>query len=297
MGERPTRVKSIGCGREGGGMKPGSVFLVTGAAKGIGAATAELVVSHGHRVAVCDVDADGAAAVAGRLGEAALPLRLDVRDESAWGEALAVCNRRLGAVDVVVNNAGLVHIGFLREQSAEQIRHMIEVNFVALVTACRVTIPFLIAQGHGHVVNVGSLAGFVPLKGQAVYSGTKHAVRAFHHAIALEHADDPVDFSLVCPAAVDTDMLRQQLGHAAAALSFADQALSAAEVAQGIYHAVEHRSSEVVLPAVRGEMIRVLGTYPAVVKRITKAAEARGRRAMQKKAPERGSSDKRFVRG
>jgi NADP-dependent 3-hydroxy acid dehydrogenase YdfG len=278
-------------------MKPNCVFLITGAAKGIGAATAELVVSRGHRVVVCDVDTQGVAGVAARLGDGAHPLRLDVREEADWREALAACTRRFGSVDVVVNNAGLIHIGYVREQSADQIRHMVEVNFIALVTACRTAVPFLIEQGHGHVVNVGSLAGFAPLKGQAVYSATKHAVRAFHHALALEHADDPVDFSLVCPAAVDTGMLRQQLGHDAAALSFADRPLTAAEVAQGIYHAVEHRSTEVLLPALRGELLRVLGTYPSAIGRLTRTAEARGRKAMRRMAPERAGKDDRFVRG
>jgi hypothetical protein len=92
-------------------------------------------------------------------------------------------------------------------------------------------------------------------------------------------------------------MLRQQLGHDAAALSFADRALTAAEVAQGIFHAVEHSSIEVLLPAVRGQLLRVLGTYPSFVARLTRVAEARGRKTMARMAPERSGKDDRFVRG
>jgi NADP-dependent 3-hydroxy acid dehydrogenase YdfG len=279
-------------------MKPASVFLITGAANGIGRATADLVVEQGHKVAICDIDADGAAELAGTLGEASYPLQLDVRSETDWAEALDLCWKRFGGVDVVVNNAGLIHNGFVRDQTADDIRHMVEVNYLALITACRTVVPRFIEQGYGHVINIGSLAGFVPLKGQAVYSGTKHAVRAFHHALALEHENDPVDFSLVCPAAVDTGMLKQQIGHESAALSFADESLTASEVAQGILHAAEHKPVELVLPAVRGELIRLLGVYPAMVKRITHASEARGARAMERMQPKSASeSDPRYHRG
>lgn len=279
-------------------MKPASVFLITGAANGIGRATAELVVAQGHRVAVCDVDAPGAAGVAGRLGEAAYPLCLDVRSEADWAEALDLCWRRFGGIDVVVNNAGLIHNGFVSDQTGDQIRHMIEVNYLALITACRMTVPRLIEQGHGHVINIGSLAGFVPLKGQAVYCGTKHAVRAFHHALAAEHQDDPVEFSLVCPAAVDTGMLRQQVGHDSAALSFADDSLTAGEVAQGIYHAAEHCPVEVLLPSVRGELIRLLGVYPGAVRRITRASERKGMRTMERmRGANPNDADQRYTRG
>jgi len=278
-------------------MKPGSVFLVTGAANGIGAATADLVVGQGHRVAICDIDARGAAELAGRLGDAAYPLCLDVRSEADWNEALDLCWKRFGGIDVVVNNAGLVHNGFVRNQTDEQIRHMVEVNYLALITACRIVVPRLIAQGHGHVINIGSLAGFIPLKGQAVYSGTKHAVRAFHHALALEHEADPVDFSLVCPTAVATGMLAQQVGHESAALSFAQDSLTAAEVAQGILHAAEHRPAEVLLPAGRGELVRLFGSYPGAVKRITRFSEARGARAMQQmQPPDPNHTDPRYHR-
>ncbi len=279
-------------------MKPESVFLVTGAAAGIGRATADLLVEQGHKVAICDIDAPGAADLARTLGDASYPLCLDVRSESDWNEALDLCWKRFGRVDVVVNNAGLVHNGFVRDQSSEQIRHMIEVNYVALITACRAVVPRFIAQGHGHIINIGSLAGFVPLKGQAVYSGTKHAVRAFHHALALEHENDPIDFSLVCPAAVDTEMLRQQIGHESAAMSFADESLTAGEVAQGILHAAEHRPAEVLLPAVRGELIRLMGAYPGLVKRVTHAIEARGARAMQRLRTQSATqADQRYHRG
>lgn len=279
-------------------MKPGSVVFVTGAANGIGAATAELFVSEGHRVAACDVDEAGLTELVQRIGDAICPLRLDVRDEAQWNEALDAAERRLGPVDVLVNNAGLVHIGFTSQLSSEQIRHMVEVNFLGMVTGCRMVLPRMIDAGGGRIVNVGSLAGFAPLKGQGVYSATKHAVRAFHHALAIEHADDPITFSLVCPGPVDTEMLRRQVGHDAGAMSFSEDAVTPGEVAQGIYKAARQGVSELLLPAFRGELLRIAGTYPGVVRAITKRAESAGKRAMAKRSPTAGDGgDRRIFRG
>lgn len=258
-------------------MKSDSVFFVTGAANGVGAATCELLVTRGHRVVVCDVDGAAAAALATRLGTRAHAITLDVRDAAAWERALDEAWAHSGAVDVLVNNAGLIHSGWVRDQTLEQIEHMVDVNFLGLLKGVRATVPRLLAQGCGHVINMGSLVAFFPIKGQTVYSATKHAVRAFHHGCALEYADSPITFSLVCPGAIDTGMLRRQIADDSNAPAFADPALTAAQVAEAIYQAAESRASEILVPRWRGEGIRLAGAYPAAVRFLNREAERRGR--------------------
>ncbi|MFQ5503194.1 MAG: SDR family oxidoreductase [Planctomycetota bacterium] len=258
------------------------MFLITGAARGIGAATAELVLRGGHRAVVCDVDLGGAESLCGRLGESAQAVALDVRDPENWERALDQAWERFGGVDVLVNNAGLIRSGWLREQSLEEIEHMIDVNLLGLIKGVRAAVPRFVLQGHGHVITVGSLASFSHLKGQVVYAASKHAVRAFHHGVALESEHLPVTFSLVCPGAVDTGMLRDQVGHDSNAVSFASRALTPQQVAEAIYSAAEERPAEILLPRIQGKALRFAGVLPGVVRMISRQAERQGLRALKR---------------
>jgi NADP-dependent 3-hydroxy acid dehydrogenase YdfG len=107
-------------------LKPGSVFFITGAASGIGAATAELATSLGHRVAACDLNLEAASALARRLGENTLPIPLEVRESESWERALDAAWAWSGGVDVLVNNAGVIHTGWVREQPFGDLQHMVD---------------------------------------------------------------------------------------------------------------------------------------------------------------------------
>lgn len=268
-------------------MRADAVFFVTGAAHGIGAAFARLAVGRGARVAIADVDVDAAQALADALGERTCALALDVRDPAAWERALDEAWARFGRVDVLVNDAGLLHGGTLLEQSEAQLRHMLDVNLFGVVHGLRAAVPRLARQGGGHVIDVASLAGYVPLKGQAFYAATKHAVRALHHAFALEQAGGPVTFTLVCPGAVDTRMLRQQVGADSNAVAFAGRALTAEQVAEGIWRAAGRRPREILLPAAGGFGARLLGAFPALLALVTPHVERSGRAALRRRR-ERG---------
>jgi NADP-dependent 3-hydroxy acid dehydrogenase YdfG len=263
-------------------MRADAVFFVTGAAHGIGAAFARLAVARGRRVVLADVDLDAARALAASLGERACAVALDVRDEAAWERALDAAWARFGRVDVLVNNAGLLHGGRLLEQSLEELRHMADVNFFGVALGLRAAVPRLARQGGGHVVDVGSLASYLPLKGQAFYSATKHAVKALHHGFALEQAGGPVTFTLVCPAAVDTAMLRQQIGADSNAIAFAGRPLSPEQVALGIWRAADRRPRELLLPAAGGFGARLLGSFPALLALLTPSIERAGLAALRR---------------
>jgi NADP-dependent 3-hydroxy acid dehydrogenase YdfG len=262
-------------------MRGDAVFFVTGAAHGIGAAFARLAVGRGRRAVLADVDVETARALAAELGSRAHAIALDVRDELAWEAALDEAWARFGRVDVLVSNAGLLHGGNLLEQSSAQLRHMLDVNLMGVANGLRAAVPRLARQGGGHVVDVGSLASYVPLKGQSFYSATKHAVRALHHAFALEQAGGPVTFTLVCPAAVDTAMLRQQVDADSNAMAFAGRALRAEQVAEGIWRAAARRPREVLLPAAGGFGARLLGVFPGLLAAVTPRIERAGRVALR----------------
>lgn len=262
-------------------MKPDSVFFVTGGAGGIGSATVRHVMQHGHRAVVCDVDSNAAQRVCEKFGDRATPVQLDVREPADWERALNVAWDHFGGIDVLVNNAGLIYTGWADDHEPHEIQHMIDVNFLGLVNGCRATVPRMIAQGHGHVVNIGSLAAYTTLPGQSVYCATKHAVRAFNHGYALEHRNSPVTFTLICPAAVNTPMWQKQIDDDAAALSFADRVLEADEVARAIYRAGLKKPREIMIPAFKGGSLKFVGAFPAFMARVLTGVEKKGRKAME----------------
>ncbi len=262
-------------------MRSDPVFFVTGGAHGIGAAFVRLAVARGARVAIGDVDLPAAHAVAAEFGERVAVLELDVRDVAAWERALEAAWRRFGAVDVLVNNAGLLHGGTLLEQSQDQLRDMLEVNLLGVANGMRAYVPRAISRGEGHVVNVASLAGYVALPGQAFYSATKHAVRALHQAFSMELEPQDVTFTLVCPGAVETRMLRQQIPVDSNAVAFAGRVLDPDEVAAAIWSAATRRPREILLPLADGLGGKLLGIFPAALGLVMRRARRVGLAALR----------------
>ena len=162
----------------------GKVLFITGAARGIGAATAKEAVGRGYRVVLADIDGDGTRALAQSLGGAAYGLALDVRDPAQWQQVLDQAWQHFGRVDVLINNAGVVHTGYVLDVPFEQHRHTVEVNYLGNIAGVLATLPRFIAQGHGHLITICSLTTYMPFPSLASYAGTKHALRGFHHSLA-----------------------------------------------------------------------------------------------------------------
>jgi 3-hydroxy acid dehydrogenase/malonic semialdehyde reductase len=164
-----------------------SVVLVTGASAGFGAALVRRFVSSGARVVAAARRTERLAALAGELGDAVLPIELDVRDRAAVAAAIAGLPAPFAAVDVLVNNAGLA-LGLEPAPRAdlEHWQQMIDTNCTGLVTVTRAVLPGMVERRRGHVVNVGSVAGSYPYPGGNVYGATK----AFVHQFSLNLRSD-----------------------------------------------------------------------------------------------------------
>ena len=260
-------------------LRPGSVVLITGAASGIGAATAREAARRGCRVAVADVDLAGAQAVATEVGGVAV--ELDVRSEGGWRRALDEVESALGPVDVLVSNAGIIHTGYARDLTLEQHRHVLDVNLMGAVTGILTALERMRSRG-GQVVTVCSMTSFLPLQGYAMYGATKHALRAFHHALAIEERGGSVDFTIVHPPGTRTRMLEQEEADPSAVMTFAEKSVSAEEVATVIVDAFETRPAEVVFPAVGGRFQRLVGSQAALMQRALPLVEHLARRNARK---------------
>jgi NADP-dependent 3-hydroxy acid dehydrogenase YdfG len=115
-----------------------------------------------------------------------------VREGAQWDAALQTTVAAFGQLDVLVNNAGIIHTGYARDLTMAQHRDMVEVNYLGVIGGVMAALPLMREQGHGHIVDVCSMTSFLPLTGYATYGGTKHAMRAFQHSVAIEERGGPV---------------------------------------------------------------------------------------------------------
>lgn len=225
------------------------VSIVTGAASGIGKRMALSLYRAGHRVVAVDIDADGLERAADEHGFATdrnvLSRRLDVRDAAAWDELLDVTVRRFGGVDTLMNVAGFLRPGYVHETDATTLALHIDVNVKGVMFGTRAAARHMVSQGHGHIVNVASLAGVGHVPGLSPYCASKHAVRGFSLSVAHELSAHGVAVSVFCPDAVETPMLTLQETYSEAAMTFgARRALTLDEVEHALHRVLEERPLE-----------------------------------------------------
>ena len=186
---------------------PGQVAVVTGAARGIGLATAQLLAEAGATVALLDIDGATAGAEAGRIGSKAAAWSCDVTSESAVETVFAEIVKRFGRIDVLVNNAGTAVRKPAAELSMEEWRRVIDLNLGAVFLCSRVAARTMNGQGGGSIVNLASIMGFSGgIFPNASYQASKGGVVNLTRALALEWADKKIRVNAVAPTFVKTDL-------------------------------------------------------------------------------------------
>jgi 3alpha(or 20beta)-hydroxysteroid dehydrogenase len=185
----------------------GKVALITGAARGQGAAEARLFVERGARVVVADVLDDAAAELVADLGpDHAIALHLDVSDPQSWADALEAGTRAFGFVDVLVNNAGIYFQGPLTETPLERYRLLIDVNQVGVFLGMQTLAPHMAELGRGSIVNIVSMSSFAPLDYTSAYASTKSALLAMSKAAVGELGPLGIRVNMIHPGGVATEM-------------------------------------------------------------------------------------------
>ena len=184
----------------------GKVVAITGGARGIGRATAAALIAHGARVAIGDLDAELTGQVAGELGGGTIGLQLDVRSRASFTAFLDETERRLGPLDVLVNNAGIMAIGEYAQEPDAVTHAVLDVNLGGTMLGCKLALARLLPRDTGHIVNVSSGLGRTAVPNGATYSATKYAVVGLSEALRAELAGTGVELHIIYPNVVATDM-------------------------------------------------------------------------------------------
>jgi NAD(P)-dependent dehydrogenase (short-subunit alcohol dehydrogenase family) len=183
-----------------------TVVAITGGARGIGKATAEALASRGAKVAIGDLDLELADRTAAEIGRDTIALRLDVTERQSFEAFLAQVEERLGPLDVLVNNAGIMPIGPFTEEDDATAQRMIDINLHGVIFGTKLALERMLPRDQGHIVNVASVAGKAGFPAGATYCATKHAVVGLTEALDAELDETGVSFSVVMPAVVNTEL-------------------------------------------------------------------------------------------
>jgi NAD(P)-dependent dehydrogenase (short-subunit alcohol dehydrogenase family) len=184
----------------------GKVAVVTGGGRGIGRALARALTAEGCRVAVADVDAEAAEAVARELGGDTLGVALDVTDGAAFAAFLDEAARALGPIDVLVNNAGIMPVVPFADEDDATTQRTLEINLHAVITGTREGVRRMVPRRMGHIVNLASIAGRYGFPNLATYAASKHGVIGLSEAVRNELRGTGVEITVVMPAIVRTEL-------------------------------------------------------------------------------------------
>ena len=234
----------------------GKVVVITGGGRGIGASTTKLLASRGAVVAICDLDQ---ATVEGAAG-AAFGRVVDVTDRAAFKAFLDEVEAELGPIDVLVNNAGIMPLNRIEDESDRTTHDIIGLNLMAVIYATKEMVSRLKARGDtGQIINVSSAAGRIPIAGASTYVASKHGVSGFSNSLHIEFKADqtPIDISVVHPAMVHTELAAGFKANKGPAKPVTPEA-----VADGILSAIEKPRPNVYVPKSLGTSVRTGGLIP-----------------------------------
>ena len=237
----------------------GSVVAITGGGRGIGRATARALIAQGARVAIGDIDAALAQRTAEELGSGTVGLALDVTDRASFATFLDRVEERLGRLDVLINNAGIMPIGPFLEETDAMAARIVEINLNGAIFGSKLALQRFSQRGTGHLVNIASTAGKAGVSGGATYCATKHAVVGLTEAIRQEVRGTGIGVSVVMPHVVNTELgsgLSNTRGF---------KLVEPEDVADAIVGALRTGRYEVFVPRAMGLLLRSKALVPVPV--------------------------------
>jgi len=260
-----------------------SNYFLTGCASGMGRHMTSAIVRRGGRAYATDLNREAleqARAEEGWPADRVEIAALDVRDAAQWRAVYDEALKHLGSVDVLMNIAGVLLAAKAAEATDEEIGLQIDVNLKGVIFGTRTAAGPMAAQGHGHIVNIASIAGLVPAPGLSVYCASKYGVRAYSIAAAFELKPKGVQVTAICPSSIQTPMLDNQLDNDAAEMFFSGfRILTLDEIESAIFdRALVKRPYEIHIPWAKAKLARFVDRFPWLGPHIAPLYQWSGRR-------------------
>lgn len=267
--------------------------MVTGAGRGLGLEIARRLAGRGLAVNATDIDGASAQSAATEIGGRAWGSQLDVRDAVACRAAAAGALQREGSLDVWVNNAGILATGLSWEHDDALRNTVMQVNAMGTFNGTLAALELMRPAGHGHVINIISLAGLVAAPGETLYAASKHAAIAFTIGTLADlrrSGVKGVHVSAVCPDGIWTPMLHDRLDDPDAAVSFSGHFMRPETVAERTVALLDRPRPVITIPRRRGAFVRLADMAPGFANRMLPLvlADARRRQRRWKRRIERG---------
>ena len=267
------------------------VAIVTGAASGIGRHWAGVLAARSAEFRVVAADIAGVALRAVQKASERVALHaLDIRSPERWAAVVADTLARFGRIDYLFNIAGGGHPGFLLDVPLQVVDNTIDVNLKGPIYGMKAVAPVMVRQGHGHIVNVASLAGLSPTPGHEAYSAAKSGLRAVSLATAVRLRAAGVFVTVVCPDLVDTPALARQLAldpRDVALIHSGPGPLGVRDVEAAFFRAMRDRPLELMLPVWRGWLAKLSSLHPPLMLHLYGPLMRRGLLQLERRRRER----------
>lgn len=261
------------------------VFIVTGAASGIGFALAQQLLVQKKRVCACDINTQALEKLKHGYSDDQLMLeKLDVRNAQEWHTVVNNVTAKWQRIDVLCNVAGVLRENWIADSTEADVHFHFDINVKGSIFGVQAVTPVMIAQKNGQIINIASLAALAPVSGLALYSASKFAVRGYSLAAGMELAEYGIAVTTICPDAVQTPMLDQQKDKEQAALTFSGKrALTVQEVVDAILdNALKNKPLEIILPPMRGVVAKAANVFPTIAARQVSKLRQVGMQRQQK---------------
>lgn len=190
----------------------GKIALITGSASGIGEAMAKTLANAGAFIYVCDLDEENGESVAEEIGEnKAKFLKLNVAERTECEQIARKVLDEKGQLDILINNAGIGHVGTLLETTEEDLDRLYSVNVRGVFSLTKAFLPSMIERNYGVIINTSSIGGVVAVSDRLAYCTTKFAVIGFTKSLALDHAKQGIRANAICPGRVETPFVKKRI--------------------------------------------------------------------------------------
>ncbi|MFD7843020.1 SDR family oxidoreductase [Nocardia sp. NPDC059764] len=236
----------------------GKVVVITGGARGIGLATATALQALGAKIAIGDID-ETTVKESGAARDFDVYDKLDVTDQQSFEGFLDEVERRLGPIDVLINNAGIMPTGRVVDEPDQITRRILDINVYGVILGSKLGIARMLPRGHGHVINIASLAGESHIPGLATYNASKHAVLGFTDTLREEYRGTGLEFSSVLPTLTKTEL------GSGVSLPRLMRAAEPEEIADAIAKLIVAPKAKARVTAVAGIIAQAVGLLPQFV--------------------------------